>query len=695
MPLHPPSRRPDADFWSLRFVEETSQSFAVRKNVAQPFVASTDRGVDGDGLRRRRLRLRGDRRHVRRRASPRRSSAPRTWARATARHALFDSRIAAAARCRAATTRRRRSTAPLPSRREWYELLHAESAAAGVDPRIVDWEAGDRGARRRRIAWSRAGRRRRAAIPLPDSAARRSPRTRTASRRPRSLNGYRGICQQGGVEMLDALRLRRRGAARRRGGARAARRARTARRGTMDVLLAPDQMVLQIHESIGHPLELDRILGDERNFAGTSFVTPDMFGSYRYGSEPAQRHVRPDPARGARELRASTTRARRAEKAYLIRDGILERPLGGAISQARARPARRRQRARRQLEPSADRPHGQSQPRAGRRVVRRDGRRHRARRAAWRPTASWSIDDSRNKFQFGCERGADDRERQARGTSSRTRTTAASPRASGAAWRAVGNAETRAGAGHAVLRQGRAVAGDPRRPRVARLRVHRRRRVRRENELTARCEQYFERRWPASPCRSRWRRRRALHAPSFDAEDTDFVRMNRGKVRQPGTVSQRYLSVAADRGARHAEHSLSLSGDSRPTTPRCAMPSPSCATALPDLAEDPHLLLPADVSVSRDRCARRRCRRPRRWSTRCCARPTASTSSASTRAGPDLPRLRQLRGPAQLARDDGVQSAMEPLSPRRQGGEVRPTPASHGTRGASRARWRRRASASR
>ena len=53
----------------------------------------------------------------------------------------------------------------------------------------------------------------------------------------------------------------------------------------MDVLLAPDQMILQIHESIGHPLELDRILGDERNYAGTSFVTPDMFGSYRYGSE--------------------------------------------------------------------------------------------------------------------------------------------------------------------------------------------------------------------------------------------------------------------------------------------------------------------------------------------------------------------------------------------------------------------------
>ena len=64
----------------------------------------------------------------------------------------------------------------------------------------------------------------------------------------------------------------------------------------------PDQMVLQIHESIGHPLELDRILGDERNFAGTSFVTLDMFGSYRYGSDLLNVTLRPDEARGAREL---------------------------------------------------------------------------------------------------------------------------------------------------------------------------------------------------------------------------------------------------------------------------------------------------------------------------------------------------------------------------------------------------------
>ncbi|NEQ27422.1 MAG: TldD/PmbA family protein, partial [Microcoleus sp. SIO2G3] len=47
---------------------------------------------------------------------------------------------------------------------------------------------------------------------------------------------------------------------------------------TTTLVLAPDQMMLQIHESVGHPLELDRILGDERNYAGGSFVKPADFG---------------------------------------------------------------------------------------------------------------------------------------------------------------------------------------------------------------------------------------------------------------------------------------------------------------------------------------------------------------------------------------------------------------------------------
>ncbi len=51
------------------------------------------------------------------------------------------------------------------------------------------------------------------------------------------------------------------------------------------VILLPGIMWLQTHETIGHPLELDRILGYELAYAGGSFVTLDDFGSLRYGSE--------------------------------------------------------------------------------------------------------------------------------------------------------------------------------------------------------------------------------------------------------------------------------------------------------------------------------------------------------------------------------------------------------------------------
>ena len=50
------------------------------------------------------------------------------------------------------------------------------------------------------------------------------------------------------------------------------------------VILAPDQLALQIHESIGHPIELDRVFGQEASFAGTSFLDPSMLGSFQYGS---------------------------------------------------------------------------------------------------------------------------------------------------------------------------------------------------------------------------------------------------------------------------------------------------------------------------------------------------------------------------------------------------------------------------
>jgi predicted Zn-dependent protease len=164
--------------------------------------------------------------------------------------------------------------------------------------------------------------------------------------------------------------------------------------GRMDLLLMPDQMMLQIHESIGHPLELDRIQGDERNYAGTSFVTPEMLGSYRYGSELL--NVTYDPSR-PEELAsyAFDDLGARAQKVFLIKSGILVAPLGGpAVANSRAsgwnRPPIHRM-ANLNVEP------GEST------LAQMIGAVERG--VLMRTNQSWSIDDSRNKFQFGCEWG--------------------------------------------------------------------------------------------------------------------------------------------------------------------------------------------------------------------------------------------------------------------------------------------------
>jgi predicted Zn-dependent protease len=218
----------------------------------------------------------------------------------------------------------------------------------------------------------------------------------------RTLNGYRGICQQGGDEIL--ARFGYVGA-----GRRIAREALeliaapNCPSGTMDVLLTPDQVILQIHESIGHPLELDRILGDERNYAGTSFVTPDMFGTYRYGSELL--NITFDPTRGE-ELASYgwDDDGAPAEKVPVIRDGILLRPLGGAISQARAGlPGTSNARADGWNRPPIDRMANLNlEPGDATEAEMIAGI---ERGVLMETNSSWSIDDSRNKFQFGCERG--------------------------------------------------------------------------------------------------------------------------------------------------------------------------------------------------------------------------------------------------------------------------------------------------
>jgi TldD protein len=55
--------------------------------------------------------------------------------------------------------------------------------------------------------------------------------------------------------------------------------------GAFTIILDGSQLGLQVHESVGHPIELDRVLGMEANFAGTSFLTLEKLGKLRYGSD--------------------------------------------------------------------------------------------------------------------------------------------------------------------------------------------------------------------------------------------------------------------------------------------------------------------------------------------------------------------------------------------------------------------------
>lgn len=171
----------------------------------------------------------------------------------------------------------------------------------------------------------------------------------------------------------------------------------------MDLILMPDQMMLQIHESIGHPLELDRILGDERNYAGWSFVKPDDFGTLQYGSNLM--NVSFDPhKKGELATYHFDDGGTPAQKEFLIKDGLLVRGLGSLESQARLKvpgvanfrsaswnraPIDRM--ANINLEPG-------SQTLADLIANVDDG-------VLMHSNRSWSIDDYRNKFQFGCEMG--------------------------------------------------------------------------------------------------------------------------------------------------------------------------------------------------------------------------------------------------------------------------------------------------
>ncbi len=323
----------------------------------------------------------------------------RGWAERTAGHAVIDT-----------------STIPMPHPRgehvakvrdRWDEvsladklaILESASARLKRGERIVDWEAELWFTRWHTAYFTNGGGRanQTADILCPNlgATAHHAGETQTRSTR-------HGLAQQGGLEVLARVHFDRL-ASEIGDEALSLLDAPNCPTGTMDLVLAPDQMMLQIHESIGHPLELDRILGDERNYAGTSFVTPDMFGSYRYGSDLL--NVTFDPTRP--EQLASylwDDDGVEAEKVFLIERGILQRPLGSVVSQARASmPGTANARSTSWNRPPIDRM-------ANLNVEPGDSTfdeliRGVERGVLMRTNRSWSIDDSRNKFQFGCEVG--------------------------------------------------------------------------------------------------------------------------------------------------------------------------------------------------------------------------------------------------------------------------------------------------
>ena len=280
------------------------------------------------------------------------------------------------------------------------DLLHTLSKALGCDPKIVDWQAGFMSMDIDSAYYSTAGagieQSFQFLVPFLEATAHHKGVTEV-----RSLAG-RGFSRQGGFEIALAARLEE-------SAGRVAQQAMQlveaphCPTGTMDIVLSPDQMMLQIHESIGHPLELDRILGDERNYAGTSFVTPDMFGSYQYGSDKL--NITFDPKLpGEFASYAFDDEGAPAERAFLIKEGRLERGLGGQLSQERiGLSGVSCSRSNSWNRPPIDRM-GNINLEPG--TASLDDMIGQVERGVYMETnCSWSIDDSRNKFQFGCEFG--------------------------------------------------------------------------------------------------------------------------------------------------------------------------------------------------------------------------------------------------------------------------------------------------
>lgn len=133
-------------------------------------------------------------------------------------------------------------------------------------------------------------------------------------------DAHHGLFRTAGYELIEGLKMTD-SIDRVTDEARALLKAKECPAGVKDVIIDGPQTALQIHESCGHPSELDRVLGSEIGFAGGSFLTPDRRGSFRYGSRHVNIYADPAESAGAGSYKYDDegVRARRVD---LVREGV-------------------------------------------------------------------------------------------------------------------------------------------------------------------------------------------------------------------------------------------------------------------------------------------------------------------------------------------------------------------------------------
>jgi predicted Zn-dependent protease len=390
---------PASGYWSLRVVQERREVVQVRQDVLQPVGTGSDMGamvtvLDGGGMgyaATSDLTESGLKQAI---------AHAKDWANRTSRASVVDfSKVSTPV-----PTGEYRGPVATPwdsvPIAEKIDLVRGECAKLKNDDRIVDWDAFLWFTKTSQLLLTSNGGRVAQEFDylVPGMSVTANEGAETVSR---SFGGF-GLGRQGGMELLEDVDFAGQ-------GERISEEvvqllsAPNCPTGSMDVLLDATQMYLQIHESIGHPLELDRILGDERNYAGTTFVTMDMLGSYRYGSDLL--NITFDPTIGSEfATYAYDDDGMKAEKEFIIKDGILLRALGGVTSQARAgQPGVANSRACNWNRQPIDRMANLNLEPGDKTFE--DMVAGIENGVFMKSNNSWSIDDSRNKFQFGCEFG--------------------------------------------------------------------------------------------------------------------------------------------------------------------------------------------------------------------------------------------------------------------------------------------------